>query len=123
MAGEGYTTAGGALKLKGVVGSKVDKKKKKKRKVEGDLAAHRATSEAASAVVGSKGEEAEEHTVSGAVAEDAVSSGAALAEETASPVDDSMAGKTEAERKHEELRRQRVCPNRNSTVGVNAYLR
>ena len=84
--GDEYAAAtGGTLKLKGVQGSKIDKKKKKKKKEE----------------------EATPATPHGAA--DVTESGTAADAESRDEHDGAAnVGKTEAERRHEEMRRKRV---------------
>ena len=99
LGGEGYTTAGGALKIKG---SKIEKKRKKKKKrvIEDDQGvgaiAKRFSKDEAAPSTHDRQEEHEDDGLSPAARND-----------PATPLDIG-AGKTEAERKHEELRRQRV---------------
>lgn len=93
MGTEDYATAGGTLKLKGVKDSKVEKKKKKKKsKLDIEDREKQATSH--------KHEGKEDKGHSGEADQEAMS------EDVAS------VGKTEAERKHEEMRRQRVSGNK-----------
>ena len=93
MGGDLYTTAGGSLKIKGVAGSKVEKKKKKKKKVEGEA---REGGKADTTATDSPHEAQDDAKALSAVED--VSTGL-----------DADSGKTEAERRHEDLRRQRVC--------------
>ena len=90
MGGDLYTTAGGSLKLKGVAGSKVEKRKRKKKKVESEAP-----------------DEGKADAASSREAQDDASALSAV--EDVSPGLDADSGKTEAERRHEDLRRQRVC--------------
>jgi hypothetical protein len=91
MGDETYSTTGGALKLKGVVGSRVDKKKRRKKKVEQDGDTKVSANEVAAS--DQKGE----------------TDDAGHGEEPPTADDRSaMSSKTEAERRFEEMRRQRV---------------
>jgi protein FAM32A len=91
MGDETYSTTGGALKLKGVVGSRVDKKKRRKKKAEQDGDTKGSAKEAADSE--QKGEA--NHAEHGE-------------EPTAADDRSAMSSKTEAERRFEEMRRQRV---------------
>ena len=98
MGGEGYTTAGGALKIKG---SKIEKKRKRKKKRviegdQGDTIAEPLDKDEAAQSTQDRPEEQEDDGLSPSTRDD-----------PATPLDIGS-GKTEAERKHEELRRQRV---------------
>ena len=102
MGADEYTAAAsGSLKLKGVKDSKIDKKKKKKRRqLEDD-----SLKEPAKIAKG----QVEEFDTDGASKPNERTLGDALAEEDAeSDCTPIGAGKTEAERRHEERRRKRV---------------
>ena len=102
MGADEYTAvAGGSLKLKGVKDSKIDKKKKKKRRqLEDD-----SSKEPAKPAKG----QVEEFDTDGASKPNEWTLRDALAEEDAEHEDTPIgAGKTEAERRHEERRRKRV---------------
>jgi protein FAM32A len=89
--GDEYAAAtSGTLKLKGVQGSKIDKKKKKKRKKK-------------------EGEEEEAKPATPEATADVTESGTAADAEGRHESDGAAyVGKTEAERRHEEMRRKRV---------------
>ena len=94
MGGDEYAAAGGSLKLKGVKDSKVDKKRKKKKakaQPENETIDQTTTAEAG-----------EEHPVRSREG----SLGIRASGEVSTAL---IVGKTEAERRHEEMRRKRVC--------------
>ena len=79
------------MKLKGVKDSKIDKKRKKKKKLKAQPENETAGDEAETAEATTEGEE---------------SLGAGRSGEASAPL---TIGKTEAERRHEEMKRKRVC--------------
>lgn len=103
MGGESYAAAGGSLKLKGVVGSKIEKKKKKKRKVPDEVLEKSETEAIPTAT--SPGEQDVRRSRSKSPGDDAEKDAVAVAV----AVSEADLGKTEAERRHDEMRRQRVC--------------
>ncbi|KAI9792671.1 MAG: hypothetical protein M1816_001770 [Peltula sp. TS41687] len=98
MGKEDYATAGGSLKLKGVKDSKVDKKKKKK-KAKSDVVEETEKKQAAASNNKHEGKKEDKDPSAEAEEQEAI-----MPEDLASSV-----GKTEAERKHEEMRRQRLA--------------
>jgi protein FAM32A len=98
MAGDEYAATGGSLKLKGVKDSKIDKKRKKK-KVKAQPENETAGDKAATAEATTEGEE---HLVKSREE----SLGTRRDGEASAPL---IIGKTEAERRHEEMKRKRVC--------------
>ncbi|KAI9866079.1 MAG: hypothetical protein M1813_001640 [Trichoglossum hirsutum] len=98
MGGDEYAAAGGSLKLKGVKDSKVDKKRKKKKvkaQPENETASDQQPAERTSTTdEGGGADESREG-----------STGASISREASAP---SSIGKTEAERRYEEVRRKRL---------------
>ncbi|KAI9784597.1 MAG: hypothetical protein M1839_001819 [Geoglossum umbratile] len=97
MAGDEYAAAGGSLKLKGVKDSKVDKKRKKK-KVKAQPENETASDNIATAEATTEGEKRSVKSREGSL-------GAIANGEASTPL---IIGKTEAERRHEEMRRKRL---------------
>jgi protein FAM32A len=87
MPTDDYATTGGSLKLKGVQGSKIHKKKKKKKSKEGDVEKSVAIQEQSEQAEGSE----KPHSETEADTEDL-----------------KFVGKTEAEKRYEEVKRKRV---------------
>ncbi|KAH0545152.1 hypothetical protein FGG08_000764 [Glutinoglossum americanum] len=103
MARDEYAAAGGTLKLKGVKDSKVDKKRKKKKvkaQPENETTSNQATAEEDMTAGEEKRPEASRDG----------SLGARASSEASAPL---MIGKTEAERRHEEMKRKRIIQKAN----------
>lgn len=97
MGKEDYATTGGTLKLKGVKDSKVEKKKKKKKpKPETET------------------EDTEKQPTSNKHEGNEVEDPTRETDQDAMALDVAFVGKTEAERRHEEMRRQRVSNKKSS---------
>ncbi|KAH0565064.1 hypothetical protein GP486_001546 [Trichoglossum hirsutum] len=94
MGGDEYAAAGGSLKLKGVKDSKVDKKRKKKK--------------AAKVQPENETDGDQSSTTKNATTADESGGGSAGASDGREASAASSLGKTEAERRHEEMRRKRL---------------
>ena|SRR5438045_5797481 len=114
MGREDYASTGGALKLKGAKDAGISKKKKKKRAANAQDASNRAENEANIQV--RSGSHEEDAPLTGGDDGDKQRSARGSAEPTRTtpPVSTesaaTLSGKTEAERKFEEMRRKRVSP-------------
>jgi protein FAM32A len=115
MAKEDFATPGGSLKLKGVQNSKVDKKKKKKKRPQEQQQQPRSTN---SELEGTHSRSPGRPTAGENADREEKSAGRETdgkeertdAEEGAEEKDgEPYTGKTEAEERHEEMRRKRVC--------------
>jgi len=102
MPSSDYTTTGGGLKLKGAKNAGIDKKRKKKSKSTTESTA--VSTQSITSADASKDDV--RNTVQDALAEEDTDLGSGKDEREHGEV---RVQKTEAERRHEELRRKRVC--------------